>query len=208
MPAALAIHPLTPDRFDDLVDLFGPHVGGNSGCWCMWWRMARADWKAASREERRDRFRSIVKAGPPPGILAYDGESAVGWCAIGSRATLPRMNNSRVAAPLESVEGVFAVNCFFIRSGWRKRGLMRILLDGAVKFAAGQGATIVEACPLDVDRELFWGEGFVGIASVFRDADFTEAARRSKNRPLMRKVIRGRRGRRASSPGAKLRAAK
>ena len=71
--SAYALYPLTPDRWDDLVDLFGPERGANSGCWCMWWRMPRADWKAVPREEKRDRFRAIVEAGPPPGVLAYDG---------------------------------------------------------------------------------------------------------------------------------------
>lgn len=158
----------------------------------MWWRMTRADWKAVPREEKRDRFRAIVEAGPPPGILAYDGDSAVGWCAIGPRATLPQMSRSRVAAPLDGEEGVFAVNCFYIRSGWRGQNLMRILLDGALAFAASEGAKIVEACPIDTDRKLVWGEGYVGIASVFREAGFEEVARRSPTRPLMRKRLKGR----------------
>ena len=63
---------------------------------------------------------------------------------------------------------------------------MRVLLDGAVGFAAGQGAAIVEACPLETERKLIWGEGYVGLASVFRAAGFEEAARRSPTRPLMR----------------------
>src|SRR5687767_339071 len=101
----LSLRPLTPDRFGDLVDLFGPERGANSGCWCMWWRMPHAEWKAASREEKRERFRAVVEAGPPPGILAYAGGRAVGWCAVGPRKTLPRMNASRVAAPFDEVDG-------------------------------------------------------------------------------------------------------
>jgi hypothetical protein len=185
----LGIHPLTPERWDDLVDLFGPERGANSGCWCMWWRMAGPDWKAVPRVEKRDRFRAVVDAGPPPGILAYDGSQAVGWCAVGPRATLPRMNSSRVAAPLDGIDGVWAVHCFYIRSGNRRQGLMKILLDGAVTFAAGQGAAIVEACPMETARKLIWGEGYVGLAPVFRAAGFEEVARRSPTRPLMRLMI-------------------
>ena len=188
MPA-YALHPLTPDRWDDLVDLFGPERGASSGCWCMWWRMPRADWKAVPRAEKRDRFRAIVEAGPPPGVLAYDGGQAVGWCAVGPRATLPRMNGSRVAAPLDTTDGVYAVNCFYIRTGYRGQGLMRVLLDGAMALAAEQGAVAVEACPLDTDRKLVWGEGFVGLAPVFRAAGFEEVARRSATRPLMRRAV-------------------
>ncbi len=183
------LHPLTPDRWDDLVDLFGAERGAISGCWCMWWRMAGPDWKAVPRDDKRDRFRAIVEAGPAPGILAYDGNQAVGWCAVGARATLPRMNSSRAAASLDRIDGVWAVNCFYIRSNFRRQGLMKILLDGAVAFAAAQGAAIVEACPMETARKLVWGEGYVGLAPVFRAAGFEEVARRSPIRPLMRLTI-------------------
>ncbi len=192
------LRPLTPERWDDLVDLFGPDRGANSGCWCMWWRMPRSEWKVVPRDEKRDRFRSIVEAGPPPGILAYDGHAAVGWCAVGPRRTLPQMNRSRVARPLDGVEDVWAVNCFYIRAGHRGQDLMRRLLDGAVAFAKKGGAAAVEACPIETDRKLIWGEGYVGIASVFRAAGFEEVARRSPTRPLMRKQLRRRRARAAA----------
>ena len=185
----ISIGPLTPGRWDDLVDLFGPERGANSGCWCMWWRMTRGDWKAVPREEERERFRAIVEEGPPPGVLAYDGPSAIGWCAVGPRATLPQMNVSHVAGPAEGIEGVWAVNCFYVRSGQRWRGLMRTLLEGALAFAAGQGAAIVEACPIETERKLVWGEGYVGIASILRAAGFEEVARRSPTRPLMRLAV-------------------
>ncbi|MGH6925443.1 MAG: GNAT family N-acetyltransferase [Propylenella sp.] len=185
----LAINPLTPDRWDDLVDLFGPECGASSGCWCMWWRMPRAEWRTVPRNEKRDRFHAIVDAGPPPGVLAYRGNLAVGWCAIGPRATLPQMNRSRVAAPFDVVEGVWAVNCFYVRAGHRGEGMMRGLLDGALRFAAGEGARFVEACPIEPNRKLVWGEGYHGIASVFRSAGFEEVARRSPTRPLMRKRL-------------------
>jgi hypothetical protein len=71
---------------------------------------------------------------------------------------------------------------------------MRRLLDGAVAFAARSGAAAVEACPIDVRRRLVWGEGYVGVASVFREAGFEEVARRSPTRPLMRKTLARRSG--------------
>jgi GNAT superfamily N-acetyltransferase len=191
--AGLRIHPLTPDRWDDLVDLFGPERGANSGCWCMWWRMSRAEWRLAPRDERRDRFQALVDAGPPPGILVYEGATAVGWCAIGPRATLPQMNRSRVAAPFDETEGVWAVNCFYVRTGYRGQNMMRALLDGAVAFARAGGAAAIEACPIETERKLIWGEGYVGIASVFLAAGFKEVARRSPTRPLMRKRLANRR---------------
>jgi hypothetical protein len=70
--------------------------------------------------------------------------------------------------------------------------MMRVLLDGALRLASKEGARVVEACPIATDRKLSWGEGYHGIASVFRGAGFQEVARRSPTRPLMRKQLRRR----------------
>jgi hypothetical protein len=41
----MTFHPVTPDRWDDLVTLFGER-GACGGCWCMAWRLKRKDWEA------------------------------------------------------------------------------------------------------------------------------------------------------------------
>ncbi|MBP0575458.1 hypothetical protein J8J27_32555, partial [Mycobacterium tuberculosis] len=57
--ADVAIVPLTPERWTDLVDLFGPERGATSGCWCMWHRLpGRAAWNALGAAGRRDAFRA------------------------------------------------------------------------------------------------------------------------------------------------------
>jgi hypothetical protein len=48
------------------------------------------------------------------------------------------------------------------------------------------GARAVEACTIDPDRPLIWGDGFVGLTPVFDSLGFEEVARRSPRRPLMR----------------------
>ena len=65
----LTIHPLTPERWPDLVDLFGPERGANSGCWCMWPRIPRSEWNTLGKDGRKRRFSNLVKKGPPPGLL-------------------------------------------------------------------------------------------------------------------------------------------
>jgi len=185
-PADVCFRPLSAACWDDFVDLFGPERGASGGCWCMWWRVSAARWKEMTRTQRRDAFRQQVADGVPVGVLAYDGDRAVGWCAIGPRETLPRFNRSRVAAPLDPDENTWAINCFYIRSGYRGGGMMRRLVAAAADFARDNGAVAVEACPIDPDRPLQWGEGFVGIAAAFRAAGFAEVARRSPKRPLLR----------------------
>jgi GNAT superfamily N-acetyltransferase len=189
------IHPLTPDRWDDLVNLFGLERGANSGCWCMWPRMPGKDFKAMPREARREAFRRIVGTGPPPGLLAYEEGVPVGWVAVGPRPTLARFNAGKTSRPVEGKDEpdparIHAISCFYIRPGHRKRGLMGRLAEAAVDFAKRSGAAAVEVCAIEPEKHLQWGEGYVGVASVFRPLGFEEVARRSPRRPLMRRILR------------------
>lgn len=185
--AKLTFKPLTPDRWDDLEKLFGPERGANSGCWCMFWRIKRPEWEKLGKDGRKKQFSAVVRTGEVPGIITYAGQEPAGWCAIAPRAATPRLNSSRVAAPTDPVTPKdWAITCFYIAPGHRRSGMMGALVDAAVKHAKKNGARRIDACPIDPKRNLIWGEGFVGIASVFREAGFAEIDRRSETRILMR----------------------
>ena len=67
---------------------------------------------------------------------------------------------------------------------------MKVLANAAIAYARSKRARALDACPIEADRPLMWGDGFVGIASVFCDLGFTEIARRSPRRPLMRLTLK------------------
>jgi len=182
------IRPLTPDRWEDLETLFGPTRGAVSGCWCMFFRLTRKEWTAIGRDGRKKAFREVVGAGPPPGLLAYAGAEAVGWCAIAPRETTPQIERSRVGKPLDD-QPVWSITCFYIDRRHRRQGVMAALIDAAVAHAAQSGARLLEAYPLDQAKSAAWGGGFVGFAESFRAAGFVETARRTPNRPLMRRPL-------------------
>ncbi|TAN52584.1 MAG: GNAT family N-acetyltransferase, partial [Betaproteobacteria bacterium] len=96
----LQFHPLTPQRWDDVQALFGPR-GACGGCWCMWWKLPRAQFARQKGDGNRRAFRRIVKAGTVPGILAYADGQPIGWCAVEPRAAYPALARSRVLAPLD-----------------------------------------------------------------------------------------------------------
>lgn len=183
-----AAYPLTADRWDDLEALFGPSRGGVSGCWCMFFRLTRQEWTAAGRDGRKAAFRALVETGPPPGLLAYAGAMPVGWCAIAPREATPQVAKSRVGKPVDS-RPVWSITCFYIDRHHRRQGVMRALIDAALVHAAKAGATLVEAYPLEEAKSAAWGGGYVGFADVFRSAGFVETARRTPNRPLMRRDL-------------------
>jgi GNAT superfamily N-acetyltransferase len=196
-PLNLSFHPLTPDRFADLEQLFGPR-GAVGGCWCMAWRLSRAEYERHKGEDNRRAFQTIAAEGTPPGILAYDQSEPIGWCAVAPRTEYPVLARSRVLKPVDD-RPVWSVTCFFIAKGYRERGVSVRLLRSAVEFAAQQGARIVEGYPIepvkaDVPPVFAW----TGLASAFRKAGFKEVARRSETRPIMRFDVEGK-GQRASS---------
>jgi predicted GNAT family acetyltransferase len=185
----IRVEPISGDRWPDLEDLFGPERGANSGCWCMWPRLPRSEWKATPRDKRKAAFKRLVKKGPPPGLLAYEDDVAIGWCAVGPRRSVGSFDASRVSKPVDEDadrDKTYAITCFYVRSGHRKKGLMETLARAAAEFARERGAKSVEVCAIDTGRKLMWGEGFVGLAGVFRKLNYKEIARRTPTRPLMR----------------------
>lgn len=187
MTTKLTFEALTPDRWDDLERLFGPERGANSGCWCMWWRVKKPEWDRLGKPGRKRSMRALVASGEVPGIIAYEGEEPVAWCAIAPRAATPRFNASRVAAPAGDITAAdWAITCFYIAPTHRHKRLMSALVAAAVKHARKNGAKRIDACPIEPRRKLMWGEGFVGIASVFRAASFDVVDQRSETRALMR----------------------
>lgn len=177
----LAIRPLTPELWPALEDLFGK-PGASNGCWCMYWRIGTR-YRQRPREENKRALRQIVKRGPPPGLLAFDGERAVGWCQLTSRDDLPWLEQRWDLKPVDDMP-VWAISCFYVRRGVRGQGVTAALIDAAVKAAKRAGAPAVEAYPCDV--EVASSNDFMGFASTFARAGFEEVARRKANRPIMR----------------------
>ena len=184
----LAIHPLTPARWPDLVRLFGPR-GACAGCWCMWMRLSAADFRRGKGDGNRRALRRLV-ARRPPGLLAYADGEPVGWVAVAPRAEYARLARSRVLAPVDA-RPVWAVPCFFVAAAHRGRGVTAALLHAAAAWAAAHGARIVEGYPT-ANRPTRQPAAFawMGFESTFRGAGFGEAARRSPTRPLLRRALR------------------
>ena len=187
--AELEIHPLTRERWDDLVTVFD-RPGDPKGCWCMFYRVRGRDFEPRWGRGNREDFRGVVADGPPPGLLAYRDGEPVGWCAVAPRADYLRILNSRVLKPVDEDPGVWSIVCFYVIRAERGGGLAAALLEAAVGYAAGQGATAVEGYPKDTAGSTrHANEMFVGSMSMFAAAGFEEVARRSPQRPIMRRAF-------------------
>lgn len=191
MPAVstIKIVPATPARWADLEALFGAK-GACAGCWCMWWRMKRSEFNAKRGAGTKRAMKKLVTEGAVPGLIAYEGRTPVGWCAVAPRPEYVALEKSRVLAPVDE-QPVWSVVCFFVARSHRRRGLTVRLLEAAVAYAAKKGARIVEGYPVEPrggkTADAF---AFTGLASAYRKAGFDEVLRRSPTRPIMRAVVR------------------
>ncbi len=156
----------------------------------MWWRTARSEFDRLGSEGRKRAFRRIVKAGTITGILAYQDGEPVGWCSVAPRETYLSLERSRTLARIDD-NPVWSIVCFFVARPYRRRGVTRSLIDGAIEHAASHGARIIEAYPVVGGTKLEPVSAFMGVASVFRKAGFRDVARPTGKRRMMRYYIGG-----------------
>jgi GNAT superfamily N-acetyltransferase len=141
------IRELTPELWPDFEKLFGPN-GGCAGCWCMWWRVLEGErFMDIQGAEAKRRQKALVLAGESRGLLAFAGGEPVGWCAYGPRTGFAALMRSRTLA-CGDAEKVWSLPCFFVKAGWRGRGVARALLRAALSSLKRRGARIAEAYPV------------------------------------------------------------
>ena len=177
----LAIRPLTPDLWPALEDPFGK-AGACNGCWCMYGRIGAAYRKRPQEENKRD-FRKVVEAGPPPGLLAFDGEVAVGWCQLTPRDAVPELDRTWRLKRVDD-KPAWSLSCLYVRKGYRRKGVTGALIHAALKAAKRAKAPALEAYPFDA--AVSPSASGTGYASTFARLGFKVVARHVPARPIMR----------------------
>lgn len=199
---AIAAVPANQASWGDLQAVLGTR-GDPARCQCQRFKMRfRESWASVGAIELAARFRVQTRCGHPEagatsGLLAYlDGEP-VGWCAVEPRNSYPRLLRDCRVPWLGRTEdkqddGVWAVTCFVTRAGFRRRGVSRALACAAAGFARERGARAVEGYPMITrpGQEIPWGELHVGSRSIFADAGYSEVARPTPRRVVMRIDLR------------------
>lgn len=181
------IRPLTLELWPAFEKVMGPN-GAYAGCWCSYWRVSWSEYKARSGDGHKARYKKIVKAGPPPGLLAFIDEEPAGWVQICPRADLPTLDRSDTLARVDD-KPVWSISCFFIRRGYRRKGVSKALIKGALDFAKQHGAKIVEAYPYTVSEKKTATSIYTGVTSSFETAGFKPVIARKPHRPIMRKQV-------------------
>lgn len=155
----------------------------------MHWRLSRPEYERGKGEGNRRAMKALVTKGRAAGLLAYEGNAPVGWCALAPREDFTRLQGSRILQPIDE-QPVWSLTCFFIAKSHRNRGLSVKLLRAACEHVKNAGGKIVEGYPVEPKQgrmpDTF---AWTGLASAFKKAGFKECARRSDTRPIMRRML-------------------
>ncbi|NYI70367.1 GNAT superfamily N-acetyltransferase [Naumannella cuiyingiana] len=189
-------HPVTPRRFDDFADVINPNRRGTH-CWCLSHRLQQSqitELGGTGDDARACAARKLARRKHPMGVVTYRDQTPVGWCSIGPRTDIPRLEASKLIRPVDDV-AVWSIICVVVRSGHRRQGVTEKLISGAVDYAASRGAPAVEAYPVDPGgKRMDLTMAFVGTRAMFDQAGFavigqTDAVASKMPRLIMRRTL-------------------
>jgi GNAT superfamily N-acetyltransferase len=183
------IRPLTGETWDALAALF--REGGDPRwCWCQHWRLRSKDMAAAKVPQLRERLHRQAESDEPPGLVAFDGDRAVGWVSLGPRTDFERIVLSKVIPRIDD-RPVWSIVCFAVSETSRGQGVARALLEAAIEHARGRGAVALEAYPIVIpDAATVPAEAvFTGTLPMFERAGFKVVADRASDPSASRQRV-------------------
>jgi predicted GNAT family acetyltransferase len=155
----------------------------------MTWRLNKKEYDQGKGEGNKNSIHNLVKNNEPLGMLAFDGDVAVGWCAVAPREKYVRLEKSRALKMVDD-QPVWSISCFFIAKSHRMKGLSTDLLKATIVFAKEHGAKIIEGYPIDTKgKKLPAVFAWTGFTSTFIQAGFKEVKRHTPSRGIFRYLL-------------------
>jgi GNAT superfamily N-acetyltransferase len=182
----LTFEPVTKDNWDKFVALFG-NRGACANCWCMFYRLKQADFKAGKVNDiNKSRMKELIREEKPVGIIAIHEGQAIAWCAFAPREDYLKLENSRVHKRIDD-KPVWSIPCFFIDKKFRRKGISVTLLKGVIEYARKHKIGIIEAYPtIPTQEKLPDAFAWIGLYKSFERAGFEIVDHKSKSRPMVR----------------------
>lgn len=145
-------------------------------CYCHYYHVPKSlDWSAFAANANRTAMAARIDVGEMEGFLAYAADEVVGWLNAQTLHKLPHCwGRLGVAPPATDLppEAMAAVVCFVIAPPWRRRGIARALLAGAIESFTVRGVRRIYAFPFTAEREAAPAAHYHGPRTLFHDAGF------------------------------------
>jgi GNAT superfamily N-acetyltransferase len=140
---------LNAERWNDLASLFKTSKACKD-CWCFNHRVPYQ--KALVKNAARDAMKGLVKEGKVTGLLAYEGETAVGWCAVDPLASQTGHDYfSFTKGPVDPTTWI--LHCLYVAPTHRGKGISTQLIESAITHAKTSGGTELLAFPIPDDSQ-------------------------------------------------------
>jgi ribosomal protein S18 acetylase RimI-like enzyme len=191
------IRALSSETWDAFVDLCNRHSGGGfGGCFCTWFHRETHSAPGSSTvpqpaDYTQEFKRRLVETGRAHAALVFDGETAVGWAQYGSPDELPGISHRKEVQAAGSPPD-WRITCIFVDRRYRRRGITRTAVDGALELIAAAGGGTVESYPQDTaGKKVSASFLYNATRSTFEQAGFTYDRPKGKNHCIMRTTVSG-----------------
>ncbi|MBF0547545.1 MAG: GNAT family N-acetyltransferase [Candidatus Riflebacteria bacterium] len=181
---------LNPELWPELEKLFGSN-GACGGCWCMSWRNEKGTkWGEFKGEKAREAQKRLVENGDSKGILAFSDSEPIGWLSFGKRIEYCKLNRAPSLA-CDDWQEVWSIPCFFVRRGFRGKGVATAMLSAAIKAIKEAGGKIIEGYPSKSTINSRQPDAFTwtGSVSLFLKAGFKIAGDEKRSKIRVRMVF-------------------
>ncbi len=200
---AVRIERLTPDRVEDYLTFFdhehGPAFADNpewARCYCHYYQVPPAlHWPSLDGNANRAAMRERIVSGEMEGFLAYGDQGVVGWVNAQPYHKLRHAcARLRIPAPLLPVPSheAAAIVCFVVTPSWRRKGVARALLHGALDDLLARGIRVVDAFPWKAGPdETAPVDHYHGTLSMFVAAGFAPIAEHETMTVVRKSLLAG-----------------
>ncbi len=166
-------------NWDDLEKLFESR-GGPHSCWCMVWRNMDKGKDRSKKSDKKSSLKTYVDNKLPIGLLCYDNYDPIAWCSIAPRDTYRKLGG------IKKLKNVWSLVCFFVKREYRKKGLIKKLIEQAELYAKKNGAEYIEAYPVEKESPSY---RFMGFKKTFKDLGFEFKQKAGNRRNVMIKGL-------------------
>ncbi len=183
------VKPLSKDTWEDFAKLVEIHNGVWGGCWCIWFHQSDTI-KRTTPEGNKNLKKQLVETDRAHAALVYDGDNCIAWCQYGSPQELPAIYHKKQVETTEYIWPDYRITCLFVHKDYRKKGVAKIAVEGALTLMKNAGGGIVEAYPQDAgDQKGSSSFLYNGTRAMFESLGFEFIGPKGKNHGIMRKNL-------------------
>lgn len=180
------IKELSSETWNEFEDLARRHNGVWGGCWCTWFHQSDENIRGDSETNRALKKRLVYEGKSHAALVIVDNK-AIAWCQFGTPEELPAIYHKKEVEGNDYKKPDWRITCIFVDKKYRRKGVAKIALLGALNLIRKYGGGTVESYPQDTQgRNVSSSFLYNGTKSLFVDCGFVFVKDKGKNHTIMK----------------------